>query len=330
MTRVTIEDVAERAGVSVATVSRAMRGLPNVSPSTRERVMETISEMSYRPDPNAARLAAGRSRTFAMAASALQLWYTGQVLAGAEAVLSTEGQDLLVVALQDGSASTLVSGLARRVDGVILLDIIPDEFEIASLTAMEVPWAVVGGYVESAHCMWIDNVDGARRAVSHLTDLGHSRIGLIGAAPNRMHSHTTDDRAEGYRQALEAVGLLVAEDLVADGGFSMEGGREAMKELLELSPRPTAVFAMSDDMAFGAILETRNQGLQIPNDLALIGFDDHDLSAAFGLSTIRQDPQLMGARCARGMIERLAGSTIGDRDQVQFPLELVERASTIG
>lgn len=329
MVRVTIEIVAERAGVSVATVSRAMRGLPNVSPATRDRVLATISELNYRPDPNAARLAAGRSQTIALGASALQLWYTGQVLAGVEAVLATEGQDLLVVALSDGTASSVIGGLARRVDGIILLDVVPDQFEQASLNAMGVPWTVIGGFVESVPCMWIDNAAGAHTAVHHLIETGHSRIGLIGGLRNRIHSQMPDERDAGYRRALAEAGIAYDPALVADGNFSMEGGSEAMANLLALPQPPTAVFAMSDDMAFGAMMEASRQGISIPADLAVVGFDDHDLSEAMGLSTVRQDPQRMGAACARGMLERLAGTTSSTPPhQIEFPIELIERSSS--
>lgn len=329
MTRVTIEDVAAHSGVSVATVSRAMRGLPNVSPGTRDRVLASIKVLEYRPDPNASRLAAGRSGTVAVAASSIQLWYTAQVVAGVEAVLGAEGLDLLLLTLADGTAASIVSGAARRADAIVILDVVPDEFESASLAAMRVPWALVGGRAVGGSSLWIDNEQGARMAVDHLIALGHRRIGLIGAAQTRVHSPTPDQRRAGYRHAIVAAGIEHDPDLEVNGGFSIEGGGDAMDVLLGLRHPPTAVFAMSDEMAFGAIGVARRRGVRVPEDVAVIGFDDHEVSAVMGLSTVRQDPAGMGAAAARLLISILES---GDLTPVlrQFDLALVARSSTTG
>jgi DNA-binding LacI/PurR family transcriptional regulator len=329
MVRVTIEDVAAHSGVSVATVSRAMRGLPNVSPATRDRVLASIKLLDYRPDPNASRLAAGRSGTVALAASSIQLWYTAQVVAGVEAVLGAEGLDLLLLTLGYGTAAPIVSGAARRADAIIIVDVIPDEFESASLTAMRVPWALVGGRAPGGTNVWIDNGAGAGLAIDHLVSLGHRRIGLIGGGPTRVHSPTPEQRRSGYRQALAAAGIELDPQLEVNGGFSIEGGREAMSLLLDRTDPPTAVFAMSDEMAFGAIAAARQRGLRVPEDLAVAGFDDHEVSDVMGLTTVRQDPQGMGAVAARSLISILER---GDLDPVErrFDLTLVVRSSTVG
>jgi DNA-binding LacI/PurR family transcriptional regulator len=329
MVRVTIEDVAAHSGVSVATVSRAMRGLPNVSPVTRDRVLASIKVLDYRPDPNASRLATGRSGTVAVAASSIQLWYTAQVVAGVEAVVGAEGLDLLLLTLGDGTAAPIVSGAARRVDAIVILDVVPDEFESAALTAMNVPWALVGGRAPGGTNIWIDNEDGARVAVDHLLSLGHRRIGLIGAAPTRVHSPTPEQRRSGYRRALQAAGVDPDPQMEVNGGFSIEGGGDAMDVLLDRTDPPTAVFAMSDEMAFGAMAAARRRGLRVPDDLAVVGFDDHEVAAVMGLSTVRQDPQAMGAAAARSLI-----SIIERRDltpvERRFDLTLVVRSSTAG
>lgn len=329
MVRVTIEDVAAHSGVSVATVSRAMRGLPNVSPVTRDRVLASIKVLDYRPDPNASRLATGRSGTVAVAASSIQLWYTAQVVAGVEAVVGAEGLDLLLLALGDGTAAPIVSGAARRADAIVILDVVPDEFESAALTAMKVPWALVGGRAPGGTNIWIDNEGGARMAVDHLLSLGHRRIGLIGAAPTRVHSQTPELRRSGYRRALEAAGVDPDSQLEVNGGFSIEGGGDAMDVLLDRTEPPTAVFAMSDEMAFGAMAAARRRGLRVPEDMAVVGFDDHEVAAVMGLTTVRQDPQAMGAAAARILI-----STIERRDltpvERRFDLTLVVRSSTAG
>lgn len=329
MVRVTIEDVAAHSGVSVATVSRAMRGLPNVSPGTRDRVLASIRQLEYRPDPNASRLAAGRSRTVAVAASSIQLWYTAQVVAGVEAVLGAEGLDLLLLTLGDGTAAPIVRGAARRADAIVILDVIPDEFESAALTAMRVPWALVGGRAPGGTNVWIDNEAGAGLAVDHLVSLGHRRIGLIGGGPTRVHSPTPEQRRYGFRRALATAGIELDPHLEVDGGFSIEGGREAMGLLLDRNDPPTAVFAMSDEMAFGAIGAARRRGLRVPEDVAVVGFDDHEVSAVIGLTTVRQDPQAMGAAAARGLISILEQGDLSPVER-EFDLTLVVRSSTVG
>ncbi len=323
----TIEDVAARCGVSVATVSRAMRGLPNVSPSTRAKVMNAITEMDFRPDRNAARLAAGRSGTIAVAAVSLQLWYTAQVVSAVEAVLTGEGQDVLVVTLGDGTASSLAGGVARRVDGVIVLDVIPDEFERSSLRAMRVPWVLAGGRVEGGSSVWIDNVRAGRIATRHLLELGHERVGVVGGGPTRLRSTTPEERLSGHRAALQEAGIEFDPDLVVDGNFSVEGGAEAFRTLFASSRPPTAIFAMSDEMAFGVLQAARETGVSVPADLSLVGFDDHDLARTVGLTTMRQDPSAMAAAAARLLLDRL---TEPDREpeSLEFAVDLVVRETT--
>ncbi len=304
-----------------------MRGLPNVSPATRAKVMAGIAELEFTPDRNAARLAAGRSGTIAVAAASLQLWYTARVVSAVEAVLTAEAQDVLVITLGDGTAASLVGGVARRVDGVIIVDVVPDEFERSSLRAMRVPWVLAGCRDEEASSVWIDNVEGGRMATRHLVELGHRRIGVIGGAPTRVRSTTPEERLQGHAAALAEAGIEIDPALVVDGNFSVDGGMEAVRALLRMDDPPTAVFAMSDEMAFGVIQACREDAVDIPGRLSLVGFDDHDLARTVGLTTVRQDPSAMAVSAARTLLDLLAAP---DRDPVhtEFELELVVRRTT--
>lgn len=332
MARVTIEKVAERAGVSVATVSRALRGLPNVSPKTRDRVVSIAAMLNYRPDPNAARLAAGRTRTIAVGVVAIPIWYTGQVVAGVEAVLTSQGYDLSLLLIADDLARARAlgdvgGGVSKRADGAIIVDLMPTLAERQLLAEQRVPWVMVGADCPTIDSVVVDNVEGAMSAVRHLLELGHTAIGLISGGPADFPAPSPPERRAGFLQALAEAGVRFDPKKERIGDFSALGGYEAMQALLDLSERPTAVFAMSDEMAMGAIRACHEAGLDVPGDISVVGFDDVDWAFTMGLTTVRQDATELGARAARLMIERLEGGQC-ERRLVTVPTELVQRSST--
>jgi len=332
MARVTIEKVAERAGVSVATVSRALRGLPNVSPKTRERVVSVAAMLNYRPDPNAARLAAGRTRTVAVGVVAIPIWYTGQVVSGIEAVLTSRGYDLTLLLIADELVRTRAlgdvgGGVSKRADGAIIVDLVPTVAERQLLAEHRLPWVMVGADCPTIDSVVIDNVAGAMSATRHLLSLGHTKLGLISGGPAAFPSSSPPERRAGFLRALDEAGARFDPNHERVGDFSALGGYEAMQALLDLSHRPTAVFAMSDEMAMGAMRACTEAGLTVPGDVSVVGFDDVDWAFTVGLTTVRQDAAELGAVAARLMIERLEGETC-DRRLVTVPTELVERSST--
>ncbi len=305
--RVTIEDVAAEAGVSVATVSRALRGLPNVAPGTRERVLATAAAMSYEADPNASRLAAGRSRTVAMAVPVLNGWYFAQVVAGVEAVLSESGYDLLLFGVtSDASRTRFLSGpLRRRSDGLILVDIRIPALEIESLATQKAQLVTVGFQAEQFPSVRIDDLSVARSAVAHLVGLGHTSIAIMAGLPDDPLRFTVPElRRQGYLEVLEEVGVAPREEFDVAGNFSIDGGYEAMAKLLDLDDPPTAVFAMSDEMAMGALVAARERGVDVPGDLSVIGVDDHDAAAVVGLTTVAQAVSHHGSVAARLLLDR--------------------------
>ena len=334
MARVTIEKVAERAGVSVATVSRALRGLPNVSPRTRDRVVSVAAMLNYRPDPNAARLAAGRTRTIAVGVVAIPIWYTGQVVSGIEAVLTSQGYDLTLLLIADEFARTRAlgdvgGGVSKRADGAIIVDLVPSEPERVLLEEQRLPWVMVGADCPTIDSVVIDNVEGARSAARHLLESGHTRIGLISGGPAGFPASSPPQRRRGFLQAHEDAGVRFDPTTERVGDFSALGGFEAMKALLSLPRPPTAIFAMSDEMAMGAMRACREAGLTIPDDMSIVGFDDVDWAFSVGLTTVRQDAAELGAMAARLMIERLEGDG-RERRLITVPTELVVRDSTAG
>ncbi len=328
---ITIEDVAGEAGVSVATVSRALRGLPNVAASTRDRVMAAAELLDYRPDPNASRLANGRSGAVAVAVPMLNGWYFSQVVAGVEAIVKEAGFDLLVHGVGDEEARVrFLSGktpLGNRVDGLVLVDLRVSDVEADALAAAGVVAATVGFETPHFSSVVLDDVAVARTAVDYLLELGHRRIGIIsGISDDRLRFVVPERRYQGYSEALQAAGIAVDPDLQQAGDFSIQGGAEAMTALMKLDDRPTAVFAMSDEMAFGAIQIARSNGLSVPGDVSLVGVDDHDLAPVMNLTTIRQEVIDHGAVAARLLLNALEEPT-DEAVHRTSPFELIVRST---
>lgn len=328
----TIEDVARAAQVSVATVSRALRGLPNVAPSTRARVVAVASELEYVADPTASRLAGGRRMVLGLVVPMLGQWYYAKLFSGVEAMATVAGYDVLPFTTSGpGGTERFVRDLPfrKRVDGLILADAPFDDAQFAALVRTGVPMVSLGALTPGISGIAVDNIAAARLAVGHLTALGHVRIALIGGSPDDPFRFSVPvDRFNGYRDALASAGLSFDPVLVVPGNFSAEGGAEAMQQLLSAPSPPTAVFACSDEMAIGAMQVARDAGLRVPEDLSVIGIDDHDISAYVGLTTIRQDVAEQGERVAKLLLERLRPD--GDHDEIheRHPTRLVVRRTT--
>jgi DNA-binding LacI/PurR family transcriptional regulator len=331
--RSTIEHVALAAGVSVATVSRALRGLPNVAVSTRARVEEVARELNYRADPAASRLAAGRGRTVAVVVPHINSWYFANVVAGAEAVCTADCYDLLVLTAPNGVARehavAIAGGLERRVDGLIFVEVALSAADVAELTRRPLGVVTIGQQVGEFPSVRIDNRAIGRMAGEHLISLGHERIGVIGAqAEVPDHFDVPGERIAGATDALAAAGLTLDADLVVTGDFTVEGGHRAALELLRQRDRPTAILALSDEMAFGAFIAARQLDLAVPGDLSLVGVDDHEVAEVLGLTTVRQQVVDHGALAARTLLRGLAGEAVPGPSIPTRPVELVVRRST--
>lgn len=326
-----IEDVARRAGVSVATVSRALRGLPNVAPSTRQRVVRAAEALHYVADPHAIRLATRRSGTVGLVLPLLGTWYYAQVLSGADGVLVARGYDLLPFTVSgDDVRERFLAALPyrKRVDGLVIADLPFTDEEWARLESSGTPMVTLGVRHGDLPSLTIDNVGAARSAVEHLLQLGHRRIGVLTSLPDDpFHFVAPLQRVAGYEAALQAAGIASDPQLQQPGGFSLRGGAEAMRRLLSLRTPPTAVFALSDEMAIGALQVAREQGLTVPGDVSILGFDDHDVAEFVGLTTVRQDVVEQGEAVARLLIEHLEDPSKTATHET-LPTELVVRSTT--
>jgi LacI family transcriptional regulator, repressor for deo operon, udp, cdd, tsx, nupC, and nupG len=329
--RVTIEEVAARAEVSVATVSRALRGLPNVAPSTRDRVLAAAEVLDYVADPSASRLASGATRTIGMVVPMLGQWYYASAFAGLEGVLVAAGYDLLPFTTSGpGGIDRFLEVLPfrKRTDGLVVIDATMTAAQLDRVVAEAGEVVTIGTTCAGASSIRIDDVAASRLAVGHLSGLGHKRIAMIGGMDDDPFGFRVPvDRYRGYLEALDAADLVPEPRLSVPGNFSLDGGAEAMHELLHLDDPPTAVFALSDEMAIGAIQVARDAGLRVPEDLSVVGFDDHDVSAYIGLTTVRQDVQHLGERAADVLLAGFRGQRSSPLHEVA-PTRLVVRRTT--
>ncbi|MCL2464486.1 MAG: LacI family transcriptional regulator [Micrococcales bacterium] len=339
-----ISDVARAAGVSTATVSRALRGLPNVSDATRRRVLSAVADLGYVASPSAASLASGRTRTVGLLTPWVTRWFFSNVIEGAERTLCAHGFDALLSIFReselDGAGSGLrfdPDALRRRVDGVLVVGMALREPEVAALEALDRPLVFVGPGQRGHVTVGIDDIAAARLATEHLARLGHRRIAhLTGSARDDAPASPAVRRTEGWLRALADLGLEPDPDLLQyvdsasgplhSGHFGLEGGRRSLHQLMDRRPDVTAVFAASDELAMGAMVAAQERGLRVPDDLSVAGVDGHELSGLVGLTTVAQDARRQGAEAAELVLRLAAGETVlGER---LHATRLVVRTST--
>ncbi|MFF7972723.1 substrate-binding domain-containing protein [Streptomyces sp. NPDC007905] len=339
--RPTLEEVAARAGVGRGTVSRVINGSPRVSDATRAAVEAAVAELGYVPNTAARALAANRTDAIALVVPEPETRffaepYFSDMLRGVGAELSeTEMQLLLIFAGSDRERERLAQYLAaHRVDGVLLVSVHADDPLPDLIAQLEIP-AVISGPRSAAETLTSvdsDNYGGARSAVEHLLSRGRRRIAHI---TGRLDVYGAQRRVDGYRDALRDAGLEVDELLIEPGDFTEEGGLRAMTTLLERHPDLDAVFAGSDVTAAGARQVLRGAGRRIPDDVALVGYDDSAISRHMEppLTSVRQPIEEMG----RAMIDLLLTEIADRRPAVSrglerrhavLPTELVARASS--
>lgn len=326
----TIEDVAREAGVSVATVSRALRGLPNVAPRTRAKVVAAAARLHYVADPQASRLAFGRTHTIGVVVPRIGRWYYGRVFDAIHDVVASEGFDLLPLAVTDADEREHFfqdRPFRKRVDALVIVDVEMNQTHLRDMAAADLPIVTIGFRTDEFSSIRVDNRRGMRTGLEHLTGLGHTRIGLLGDRdPGPLVSPAAPARATAFMEGMAARGLEVDPELLVAADLTMSGGAAAMQRLLQVDRRPTAVMAMCDEMAVGAMQVARDYGVRVPEDVSVIGFDDHEVAEFVGLTTIRQDVVAQGEHAARQVLDALAGSPGPSHETL--PAQLVVRRTT--
>lgn len=326
--RVGVREVARRAGVSPATVSRSLRGATTVSAATRERVRRAATELDYvLPGAPAPR---GVTATVGVLARFPTQWFFAEAISGVERVLSGAGFGTLLHNLGDpaGRAHFFATLPVRgRVDGLIVVASAFDGAERAALGSLGVPVTVVGGELPGHPRTGIDDRAGARTAVRHLVGLGHRDIALVSFDPDEACGrHTTGIRRQGFTDALDGAGIPARAEWTIAEGAGIEAGTRAAERLLGCAALPTAVFAMSDELAFGLVRTLRRAGVEVPGQVSVVGFDDHEMAAVSDLTTIAQPVRHQGELAARTLLDTLSGAD--PEPWVDLPTRLVVRGST--
>ena len=339
MGKVTIRDVAAAAEVSRQTVSRVLNDKPDVAKETRERILRVIEELGYRPSSLARSLTQGRSHTLGVVSYGVQYFGPSHTLVGIEHQANDMGYTLHLSLVREPKMSgveILHDMLSYHVDGIIwaVSDIGNNrdwtEQEICNLNVPVV-------FLDTRPCpnlsvVNIDNRRGGYLATKHLLDQGSQRIGLI---TGPLDWWSAQQRKAGWQDAIEEAGRPVEETLLVEGTWSAASGERGLRRLLEQHPKVDAVFACNDQMALGALKATRELALQVPEDLALVGYDDVPEAPFFSppLSTVRQDLDELG-RCAVRELGRLIDARqeeLADveRRTILLQPELIVRASSV-
>jgi LacI family transcriptional regulator len=334
---VDIREVARRSGVSMATVSRALNGRPDVSDATRSRIEEIARNLGYTPNQQARALVRRRSDMVGL------IWDTSYVetkgrspflsdlLVGLKMALADTGYHLMLLSPQTadhGVNAFVQAAMQHGLDGVVLMGVDAHLPALAALINSGRPCVGLDLRVHGPRAGYVcsDNVAGAATAVGHLHGLGHRRIATI-VGPQSMMA--ASDRLVGYRSAMADLRLTIREDYVVEGDFFRESGYTCMQTLLALKNPPTAVFAAGDEMAAGAMQAALDAGLEIARDISVVGYDDIELASIVRppLTTISQDYLEIG-QSAVTMLTQIIDNEVEAPPPVRVPGELRVRAST--
>jgi DNA-binding LacI/PurR family transcriptional regulator len=329
-----LSDVAQRAGVSKATASRALSGAAHVSPSARERVATAASDLGYVVSSTAASLVTGRTKNVGVITPFINRWFFAEVLEGIEGALIQAGYDLtlfrLNADLEQRSRLFHYFLVRKRVDAIVCVGVDMTPTEVELIHTLRRPAVGIGGAIPGITTLSIDDVEATRLATRHLLSLGHRRIVHLGGdLAEQMDFQVHARRLTGFRSAMEEAGLGGSADFRTTE-FSVPGGYEAAMALLaDPASRPTAIVAGCDEIAIGAITAARQLGIVVPSDLSIVGIDDHPYSAMFGLTTVRQRPGEQGKQAvdlvvrAMGDVEAQLGT-----HAIDIPIGLEVRSST--
>ncbi|MET1006158.1 MAG: LacI family DNA-binding transcriptional regulator [Propionibacteriaceae bacterium] len=336
-----MEDVAALAGVSVTTVSRALRQSPLVSAATTARVVAAAAELSFAVSRNASSLATGRlGRIGVLVSGHLASWFNGSILDGIYATLRDADVELLIYRITDTTErdSFFATLPARRnADALIVASFALSSQEQERLQDLAMPLVYLNQTVAGARSVSIDDAAGARMGARHLLNLGHRRIAYVKVDNRAGFFYSSEQRIDGFRAELTDAGLALT-DQPTLRARSFSDGEQVVAQFLALSPLPTALMVDSDELAMSILSACSRMGVRTPEDVSVLGFDDHAMAVTFGLSTIAQPVDRLGREAATLALslvgsdpaaERSALETGGTRPQeIVVPTRLVLRHST--
>ncbi len=314
----TIYDVAKKAGVGIGTVSRALNDSPNISPETKEKVLRVVREMGYKPHALARGLARKRTGAIGAVVPFFTNYFFIELLKGIQNEVSRLGYDLVLFSADDVSrGEEILERIVResRVDAVLYVSMPLSDKVLRRVQSLRVPVVLVDQFHPNADSIYVENHRAAYKATRFMIEQGYRRLGMING---QLRSRPARERQEGFLQAVREANLQLrpewlveCDNLDGQDGFNAPAGYRAMRMLLELRERPEALFVASDVQAYGALRALRETGVRVPDDLALIGFDDIQTSELVGLTTVRQPMFEMGRLAVRRLGNRLKGSDDG-------------------
>ena len=334
MARVTLKDVAQRAGVTTATVSYALSGKRPISEATKRRVMEAIEELDYVPDLNARGLSMRDSKLIGVVVPQtepgerlmFQNSFYSEVLGSIEYYARQQGYHILISAT-DANESYLTLAKQRNLDGIIVIGMYPDEF-YQQMKKTQIPIVLIDSYCNDHyyHNIRIDDAYGSYLATRYMLECGHTRIAFF--AGQMKENGVMKKRLLGYRQALEEFAVPYRKEYIFEGQIDYKSGVAMAASLARSSLGATAVVAAADILAIGAVRGFYDAGLRVPEDMSIIGFDDLEISQylAPGLTTIRQQISLKGQRAVELLLEHIADPSLSKQEEI-LPLKLIERGS---
>jgi len=330
----TIRDVARQAGVGLGTVSRVLNNSSLVSEATRQRVQDVIEQLDYVPSPTARRLSLGKTLSITVVVP----WFTRPAeverLRGVEHTLSETEYDLILYNVEtprqrDAAFSSLLR--RERTDGALIISLSPRDDDISRLVHSSVPIVLVDANHDSLtrlNRVIVDDMAGGQMATQHLIDLGHRRIGYISDPLETVMNFTSSrHRYQGYRQALGAANIPFQPEYQGQGEHGRYEARHLASLMLARAERPTAIFAASDTQALGVIEAAQDQGLRVPEDLSVIGYDDIEVAEYAGLTTVRQMLYESGKRGIELLLDKLADPATEPICEV-MPTQLIVRKTT--
>jgi len=328
--RANLVGVARKAGVHPSTASRALSDNPvRVSPATVERVRKIAAELGYHRDVIGAGLRTGHSRMIGVLLPRLTDLVMASIYEAIDEYAMRAGYNAVVANTQDDpnfQRVRLNALLSRRVDALIIGDSREGSLVPGQLSAQHIPFVLVMRRIDGYPCVSVDDIEGGRLAAEHLLELGHERVAVIAGDPE---TSTGADRTRGFVMAFSQAGVDIPVDQIVTSGFDVASGRRATEKMMALDPPPSAIFAVNDFTAFGAMGAIRDAGRRVGSDIALVGYNDVPIAAelAVPLTTIRSPLRDMGRISLDSVLRQIEGHTV---DSVLLHPTLVKRASTLG
>jgi LacI family transcriptional regulator len=327
-----IIDVAAKAGISPATVSRVLNQNPKVTQKTKERVMQAIEQLGYHPNAMAKNLRSQKSMTICVIVPDINVSYFVDIIKGVENMAYSNKYKVIICDAQknkDRELEYLNLLMNRTIDGAILITSLLSDEEIRQISDKGYYVGIVGRFIdhEKIPCIYTDNVKFSREIINHLVEQGHREIVFLSGYADAVDSY---ERLEGYLKALREHQIPFRPEWIENGNFNEEGGYEAMKRLFDKKIKFTAVYAANDEMALGVYKACAKYNIRIPEELAVVGVDNDRITKYISpaLSTVNQPKYAMGAIIAEKIIDQMNANQYSDKRTFKVDSELIIRQSS--